>query len=109
MEDTDVRNYGNTVFISHFKTRDGVKAVFGRALNADTARNYLRNGEDYFRYLIEEEVDYFVTLYDDPRIGIIFKYIERPEVQQRVGGKATVEIRETPDGFGATVKIEAGE
>ena len=108
MEETDVRNYGNTVFISHFKEKDGVKAVFGRALNADTARNYMQNGEEYFRYLLDEKVDYFVSIYNDPRVGIIFKYIQRPEVQARVGGKATVEIKQTKKGvFGATVKLEA--
>jgi hypothetical protein len=107
MPDTDVRNYGNTVFITHFKTKDGVKAVFSRGLNADTARNYLSNGEEYFKYLMGEKVDYFVTFFEDARLKTIFRYIERPEVQARVGGTATVELLEDDGLFGATVKLEA--
>lgn len=109
MPDTDVRNFGNTVFISHFKTKDNVKVVFGRGLNADTARNYLVNGEEYFKYLLEEKVNYFFTIYEDVRLGTIFKYIQRPEVQARVGGKATVEMKQANGQYGATVKIEASK
>lgn len=109
MPDTDVRQFGNTVFISHFKTKNDTKVVFGRAFNVDTARNYLTNGEEYFKYLIQEKVDYFVTIYTDSRLSIIFKYIQRPEVQARVGGTAEVQMRESNGRFGATVKIEASK
>lgn len=107
MPDTDVRQFGNTVFISHFKEKNGLKVVYGRALNADTAENFLKNGEEYFEYLIDEGVNYFITQYVDPRFQTIFRYIQRPDVQARVGGTARVETRKTKNGFLSVVKIEA--
>jgi hypothetical protein len=109
MPDTDVRNFGNTAFITHFKEKNNIKVAFGRALNADTARNYLINGEDYFKYLIDENVDYFFATYKDPKIGIIFKYIQRPEVQARVGGTAIVRTTEGKGGFLTEIKIETSK
>jgi len=107
MPDTDVRQYGNTVFITHFKTKDGMKVAYGRALNADKAKNYLKNGEEYFRYLLDENVNYFISLYEDPKLSSVFKYIQRPEVQARVGGTAEVEMKEAHGMYGVTIKLEA--
>lgn len=107
LPNTDLRNFGNTLFLSHIKEKNGTKVAFGRALNADIARNYLQNGEAFFKFLISEKVDYYITFYSDPRLDIIFRYIQRPEVQKRVGGKATVTTRKNKTSTAVVVQIEA--
>ena len=110
LPNSEVINFGNTVFISHYKKKEDDLVVYGRGLNADIAKNYMQNGEEYFKHLISKGVKYFVSVYDDPRINILFRYIARPEVQSRVApnGKAIVETYKgkEPNQFISVVKLE---
>lgn len=95
MPNTDVRTFGNTAFITHIKEKEGMKAAFGRPLNADTARNYLKNVEEYIKSLVDQSVSHFITYYKDPRIDTVIKYIKLPKVQKRIGAELDVKTKKT--------------
>ena len=77
--------FGNTVFITHY-SEDGKSAVM-RALNIDSAANYMKNGELYTRRLIKQGVRYFMTIYKTESFGIPFKLIEKNHLGQVLSGK----------------------
>jgi len=62
MPNTEVKQYGNTVFITHF-SEDRDLAV-GRALNLDVAKYFFFNGEDYFRDLVRGGTRKWVAQFD---------------------------------------------
>lgn len=97
MPDTDVRQFGNTVFISHIKEKNGMKVAFGRPLNADTGKNFLENVEEYIQFLMDNKVNYFVSSYKDKAMDSVLNYIQRPEVQERVGTKLNVKTKPSKD------------
>lgn len=70
MPNTDVDLYGNTVFITHYdKTK--TKAV-GRAINKDTARNFIRNGQAYMRDMYKRGVRRWSTWFNQPSFAVAF-------------------------------------
>lgn len=78
MENTDVEKIGNTVFITHYG-QGGTRAVM-RALNVDTARNYLDNSIQYISELARRGVQEMSSDFKDKRILQLFKSIaRRPE------------------------------
>lgn len=78
MENTDVEKIGNTVFITHYG--DGGKHAVMRALNVDTARNYLDNSIEYVKRLASRGVQQMSSDFKDKRILQLFKSIaNRPE------------------------------
>lgn len=66
--------YGNTLFLCH-KDRDRT-GVF-RALNADTARNYVENIIKWVREAYKIGFDFMVTNFDSQSITNVFKAISR--------------------------------
>lgn len=78
MPNTEVKQYGNTVFITHF-SKDKDLAV-GRALNIDTARNFLDNGEEYFRGLVRGGTRKFVAQFDQKSFATAFATFKRRPV-----------------------------
>lgn len=78
MPDTEVKQYGNTVFITHFsKDRD---LAVGRALNVDVASNFIYNGEDYFRDLVEGGTRKFVAQFDQVSFARAFMAFKRKPI-----------------------------
>lgn len=78
MPNTAVEQIGNTVFITHYS--DDQKEVAMRALNVDTARNYLENSVEYITKLSESGVERMTSDFDDKRILQLFNSIaRRPE------------------------------
>lgn len=75
MPNTEVNQYGNTVFITHF-SEDRDLAV-GRALNVDTASNFVDNGEEYFRDLIDGGTRKFVTQFEQVSFARAFMVLKR--------------------------------
>lgn len=65
---------GNTLFIVH-EGKDRI-AVF-RALNADTAQNYLNNSEKFTVAMYKVGFDFMVSYFKDPTLVKIFQYIAR--------------------------------
>ena len=43
MPSADIRQFGNTVFLSHRGSGENQNKMVGRAFNIDTARNYISN------------------------------------------------------------------
>ena len=107
MPDTDTKQFGNTVFISHIKSReDGLTVAYLRALNADTARNYLNNGIEYFKYIIDKGVSYVFMTFTESSVVSVLKAIEDPQVQAQVGMKAKVAMKKAPNGnYIAVVRV----
>ncbi len=66
---------GNTLFIVHKSAKPG----FGyfRALNADTAQNYVENSRKFIAAAYKIGLDYLVTQFKDPTVMNIFKIIGR--------------------------------
>jgi hypothetical protein len=68
---------GNTIFVVH-KSKEPGYGYF-RALNADTARNYLENSKVFIQAAYEAGFDFLVTQFEDPGILNIFKAIGRAQ------------------------------
>lgn len=78
--------YGNTLFLCH-KGKD--KTGFFRALNADTARNYVDNGNKWVKEAYEIGFDFMVTRFEDPTILSVFKAISRKPPRPNMGYQAS--------------------
>jgi hypothetical protein len=78
MPRTEVKQYGNTVFITHF-SEDKDLAV-GRALNIDTAKNFIINGEEYFRELVLGGTKKFVAQFDQKSFATAFMAFKRKPI-----------------------------
>ena len=97
-EGTSTYRQGNTVFLMHHaKGRIGTF----RALNADTARNYLDNSYTFIKDAYEMGFDVLVSDFKDPTIMNIFKAISRNPPQEGMGYRA----ERTKTGFRVTVKL----
>ena len=97
---------GNSLFIVHpGKNRT---AVF-RALNADTANNYLNNSVQYAKALYMAGFDVMVTEFEDPTLLSIFKYVQkhRAQINPDVDGKPTMgyATQKTKDGYRVTTVL----
>lgn len=76
MPDAILLRYGNTLFIIHKgKNRMG----FFRALNADTARNYLQSSVEFIREAYDIGFDILVTQFEDPSLLSIFRFIAKDQ------------------------------
>lgn len=64
MPNTDQVQIGNTVFIGHRGKGKNKNVMEGRALNLDTAQNFVRNGLKYLAYLQKKGVEYYRTDFD---------------------------------------------
>ena len=89
---------GNTVFVIH--VGEGRTGIF-RALNADTARNYLESSYAFIQGAYKMGFDILVSEFEDPTIMNIFKAISRNPPQEGMGYKA----EKTNKGFRVTVKL----
>lgn len=95
---TSTYRAGNTLFVVHHAK--GRVGTF-RALNADTARNYLENSYEFIQAAYKMGFDTLVTTFEDPTIINIFKAISRNPPQDGMGYKA----EKTTDGYRVTVKL----
>lgn len=98
MVGTSIMREGNTLFVIH--KAEGRVGVF-RALNADTARNYLENSYTFIQAAYKMGFDTLVSEFEDPTIMNIFKAISRNPPQEGMGYRAERNKR----GFRVTVKL----
>ena len=98
MTGTSIVREGNTLFIVH--NAEGRVGLF-RALNADTARNYLENSYAFIQGAYKMGFDTLVSEFEDPTIFNIFKAISRNPPQEGMGYRA----ERTSKGFRVTVKL----
>jgi hypothetical protein len=89
---------GNTIFVMHY-VRDRIG--FFRALNADTARNYLDNSFEWVEAAYTMGFDVMVTDFKDPAILNIFKAISRRPPREGMGYQAD----KTSTGYRVTLKL----
>ena len=61
MPNTDQVQIGNTVFIGHTGEGKHKNVMEGRALNIDTAQNFVRSGLKYLAYLQNKGIRYYRT------------------------------------------------
>jgi hypothetical protein len=71
-----VMREGNTLFIINFDPKDKTKGMF-RALNADTAKNYLENSRTFIKAAGMAGFTMLISQFRDKSILNIFKYISR--------------------------------
>lgn len=90
---------GNTLFIVHKSAHKGVG--YFRALNADTAQNYVENSRKFIDAAYKVGFDYLVTQFEDPSILNIFKIIARDNPPD-MGFKAQ---NTNTGGYQVTVKL----
>jgi hypothetical protein len=91
---------GNTLFIIH-KAEPGVG--FFRALNADTARNYLANSVEFIKACHKMGFDTMATQFSDPSLLTIFRFISENPPLPNMGYK----VQKTEDG-GFYVAVNTG-
>lgn len=98
MPDTLFLREGNTLFIIH-KAKPGVG--WFRALNADTARNFLENGRTFMLACHKMGFDTMATTFTDPSILGVFRYVSQNPPVEGMGYQAR---RTNNGGFYVTVK-----
>lgn len=102
LKNSIVMQIGNTVFISH-RSPTSPRYAYMRALNADTAQNFLENCEKYAKLAYDNyDIDVIVSQYSDPILNQIFAYVGRSKP-----ANMGYHIIKSPDGkeFLATAKL----
>jgi hypothetical protein len=98
MDDTLFIRQGNTLFIIH-KAAPGIG--WFRALNADTAPNFLANSVEFIKACYKMGFDTMASTFDDPAIISVFRYISKNPPNPDMG----YEIETMDDGsFMGTIK-----
>jgi|TARA_R110000824_G_scaffold249341_1_gene438327 hypothetical protein len=76
LENSDMIQFGNTVFLGHTGTTSTTKMI-GRALNVDTARNFVANVLEYIRYLQDKGITHYATQISDDKLLGVFKIVKK--------------------------------
>ena len=88
---------GNTVFIAH----DCKKRILAfRALNCDTAQNYLNSSQTFATDMYKNGFDYMITQFTDPTLLKIFKYVGRDKPKDM-----GYQVKKNKDTYTVTVKL----
>ena len=92
MEDVDMVQVGNTVFLGHRGKGENKDLMWGRAFNIDTAQNFIANGLKYFTHMQRIGVKRYVSDYDGDVYDSAFKtwkrYTDKGDSEIAVGRKA---------------------
>jgi hypothetical protein len=88
---------GNTVFIVH-NCKKRIAAF--RALNCDTAENYLKASKVFAADMYKVGYDYMVTQFTDPTLLKIFKYVGKDK-PKNMG----YQVKKNKDTYTVTVKL----
>lgn len=98
LEDTLFLREGNTLFIIH---KSAPRVGWFRALNADTAPNFLDNSVIFIQACYDMGFDTMASTFNDPTLLGIFRYISNNPPNPQMG----YEVRRKRDGgFYVTVK-----
>ena len=85
MKDAILMRQGNTLFMVH----KGEKRIASfRALNADTANNYLQNSVMFTKAMYMAGFDVMVSNFTNPALLKIFKYVSKNPPQEGMGYQA---------------------
>jgi hypothetical protein len=91
---------GNTLFIIH-RTKEKRYGFF-RALNCDTAENFIKNGVKFAKDAYSVGFDTVVTQFTDPTILNVFKAISRNPPNKGMGYSVQ---RTKDDGYQVTLQL----
>jgi hypothetical protein len=92
---------GNTIFVIHPSAQMRGVGVF-RAINADTMPNYLKNSLVFTKAVGLAGFRYIVTVFDEPSLLNIFKYVKRNQPFPGMG----YAVQRTSDGqYKVTVNL----
>lgn len=91
---------GNTLFIIH---KAAPRVGYFRALNADTANNFLKNSTIFIEACYKMGFDTMVTQFTDPSLLGIFRYISQNPPNEDMG----YQVDRTDDG-GFQVTVQCG-
>lgn len=100
MPNTLFLRQGNTLFIIH-KAEPGVG--YFRALNADTARNFLENGRTFMLACHKMGFDTMASTFTDPTVLSVFRYVSQNPPVEGMG----YQVQKTDDG-GFYVTVNTG-
>ena len=93
MPNTDIVQYGNTVFIGHRGTGKNKHQMWGRGLTVDTAQNFIVAGLKYFTHLQDLGVTHYRTQYDGNIYDSAFRawkrYADRADTKVAAGRAAS--------------------
>ena len=78
MPNAKLYKIGNTLFVIHPSDSDPAYGIF-RALNADTAENYVENGKQFIDRAMADGFKGLKTQFSDPSILNVFNIIGREE------------------------------
>lgn len=78
MPNAKLYKFGNTLFIIHPSEKQEGYGIF-RALNADTAENYVENGKQFVDRAVAEGFRGLQTQFNDPSVLNVFNMIAREE------------------------------
>lgn len=85
----DAVQFGNTVFIGHRGSKKNKDLMWGRALNVDTAQNFIANGLQYLGHLQKIGIKRYVADYEGDELDNVFRvwkrYADRVDTQVAVG------------------------
>lgn len=91
MENVDMVQIGNTVFLGHRGSGKNKDLMWGRAFNVDTAQNFVANGLKYFTHMQRNGIKRYVSDYDGDVYDSAFKtwkrYTDRCDSEIAVGRK----------------------
>lgn len=98
---TSLLRYGNTLYVIHPSKSNTSIGTF-RALNADTAKNFLESGYQFVKDAREKGFDVLQTTFQDESILNIFRTISKNPPQEGMG----YSVRRTKaNGFTVTLKL----
>lgn len=92
MDDAEAIQFGNTAFISHYSKDEPL--VYMRALNVDTAPNFVNNIENYVSYIYRRGIKIIVTNYSDPVVTMAIKTAHRRIQDNNKGLDADLKFRQ---------------
>lgn len=91
MENVDMVQIGNTVFLGHRGSGKDKDLMWGRAFNVDTAQNFIANGLKYFTHMQRNGIKRYVSDYDGDVYDSAFKtwkrYTDKGDSEIAVGRK----------------------
>tara|TARA_R100000353_G_C6343443_1_gene151082 strand:- start:17 stop:487 length:471 start_codon:yes stop_codon:yes gene_type:complete len=77
LENADVVQMGNTIFVGHTgKSKQKTKMV-GRAFNVDTGRNFIKNCLQYISYLQEKGITHYSSQFEGTALVSAVKVMQR--------------------------------
>tara|TARA_R110002020_G_scaffold22872_2_gene76749 strand:+ start:31 stop:480 length:450 start_codon:yes stop_codon:yes gene_type:complete len=72
----DTIQVGNTVFLAHRGKGKNKNTMFGRAFNADTARNYINNLVIYFNHLKNKGIINYSAQFDGEKLRNLLNIVK---------------------------------